>query len=380
VNPLKFTAPRVDELADVDSHRTVNGLAWISARWPGEGRMRISRFLLPGVVLGVFAAPAAAQYGGNPGSRYTDIVPSVRPAGGEEPMLPMRPQGPPMPTGRPPAAVASLEQMTVPQPGAPEAADPVGTLTGQPQQAAPGLPIGSYPSPYYVDGPGCCGPLGRDGRIGYENYTYSGANLVFGPGLAHQLNVGWTIGDGVRSLFYNPDHTAAWMIDLGGSYTHNWGQGTRDGANLFIRQPASVNAATGAVTILPDRAAFSAIQGVHRMSFNFSMGRDVWLLGAGNVGGEHGTNVRVGAWVGGRYGSAHVDVIPLDQVGAYARRQNVFEGFVAGTHVTFETPVGGWILFGGLRAEYGYDWMNLVPPLQGNLNNINLQASVGIRF
>lgn len=342
--------------------------------------MRISRFLLPGVMLGAFAAPAAAQYGANPGSRYADIVPSVRPAGGEEPLLPTRPQVPPMPPGRPAAAVARLEQVAEPQPGTSAEADPVGTLTGQPMQAGSGLPIGSYPSPYYVDGPGCCGPLGRDGRIGYDVYTYSGANLIFGQGLPHRLNTGWTIGGGAKTLFFSPSHTSAWTLDLGASYTHNWGQGSRDGVNLFLRTPAQISQVTGTVTPQPDRAVFSGIQAIHRSSFNFSIGRDVWLMGAGNVGGEAGTNVRVGAWVGGRYGSAHVDIAPLNEVDGYSRRQNVFEGFFAGTHLTCETPLGGWILFGGLRAEYGYDWTNLVPPLQGNINNINLQATIGIRF
>ena len=41
--------------------------------------MTITRFLLPGVVLGAFAVPGAAQFGGTPGPRY-DLVPSVRPA------------------------------------------------------------------------------------------------------------------------------------------------------------------------------------------------------------------------------------------------------------------------------------------------------------
>jgi len=242
------------------------------------------------------------------------------------------------------------------------------------------MPIGSYPSPYYVDGPGCCGPLGRDGRIGYEVYSYSGVNFVFGQGLPHFLNAGWTVGGGARTLFFTPDHTSAWTLDLGGSYTHNDGHGGKDGVNLFLRSQSTVNQATGAVTAQPDRAVFSAIQGIHRMSFNFSVGRDVWLMGAGNVGGEHGTNVRIGGWVGGRYGSSHIDIIPLDVFNGYSRRQNVFEGFVVGTHLTCETPMGAWILFGGVRAEYGYDWTNLAPPLQGNLNNINLQVTLGIRF
>jgi hypothetical protein len=334
--------------------------------------MTITRFLLPGVVLGAFAVPGSAQFGGSSGPRYPDLVPSVR---SDEPLLPPRQQFPP--TVRP-AAVASLEQMAVPQPGGAVPTDPVGTLNGGPMQYAPGLPVGSYPSPYYTDGPGCCGPLGRDGRIGYEVYTFTGANFVFGPGLPAKLRTGVSVGGGARTLFFTPDHTAAWTVDLGLSYTHNYG--TQAPQNLFLRASPIVNTTTGVVTPVADPLRPAFIREIHRESFNFNLGRDWWLWGAGNTGGETGTNIRVGGWVGGRYGSSHVDLIPLDEIAGYSRRQNVFEGVVVGGHATFETPMGGWILFGGVRAEYGYDWTNLVPPLQGNLNNINIQLTLGIRF
>ena len=193
----------------------------------------------------------------------------------------------------------------------PAAADPVGTLTGQPNQYIPGLPPGSYPSPYYVDGPGCCGPLGRDGRIGYELYTFTGANFVFGPGLPAKLFTGWQVGGGARTLFFTPDHTAAWVIDLGLSYTHNGGRIDQP-LNLFLRTNPVVNTTAGTLTLQPDRFVLTAIHGVHRESFNFNLVRDVWLWGAGNTGGETGTNVRVGGWVGGRYGSSHIDLLPLN--------------------------------------------------------------------
>lgn len=336
--------------------------------------MRSSRFLLPGCVLALWASPLLAQPLRGVGSPYSSLVPSVRPVGAEEPEPIPVPQSPAVGgsrglPGRLPAA-DSLERMTAPQP---VQTDPLGTLTGQPAPvpgAYPGLPPGTYPGPYRVDAPGCCGPIGGDGRIGYELYTYSGVNIPFGPGLASHLNAGWTVGGGTRTLFFDPSYTSAWTVDLGLSYTHNWGAGSKEPETLWIRQTTK------------DRVALSGIRGVNRTSFNFNFGRDVWLMGAGNNGGMQGTNVRVGAWIGGRYGTSHVDIDPLDEpVGSgYARRQNVFEGVVVGSHVTWDTPMGGWILFGGLRAEYGYDWTNLVPPIQGNINNVNIQAQLGIRF
>lgn len=333
--------------------------------------MTSTRFLLPGVVLAVFAGDALAQFRSAPGSGSAGVVPSVLPAGGEA-ALSARPRVAPvqhlapLPNERTPAAVAGLHEITAPGgPGGAPAADPVGTLTGLP---AATVPPGSYPSPYHVDGPGCCGPLGMHGRVGYDLYTYAGANFVFGDGLPEKLGLGWTVGGGVRTLFFNPDHTAAWALDYGLSFTHNGGQNEKDPATLFIRQTPG------------DRVALSGVRGVYRTSFNFSVGRDVWLMGSGNTGGMQGTNCRVGGWVGGRYGTSHVDIIPLDEIDGYARRQNVFHGVFVGAHATADVPMGGWILFGGVRAEYGYDWTNLIPPLQGNIHNINVQLSLGIRY
>src|SRR5262249_62420208 len=125
---------------------------------------------VPGCVRGVAAAgPAAAQSGPDaspaPG-RYPGLVPSVFPPGYPDPIQPAG--GARMPPGRPAAAgnTTALERVTAPvRQAAGEESDPVGTLTGQPVQPPQpgqqyGLPYGAYPSPYFTDGPGCCGPLG----------------------------------------------------------------------------------------------------------------------------------------------------------------------------------------------------------------------------
>lgn len=345
--------------------------------------MRFTRFLLPGSVLAAFAVAAAAQ---EPLSPPADVIPSVLPRNAEETTSASRKRGATeraASSASGPFRVASLEQMaTPPSPASPETANPLGTLMGYsaPTVTGSGLPPGSYPSPYYVDGPGCCGPLGRDGRISYEFYTYTGVNLPFGEGLPDYMNAGWTVGGGVRTLLFNPAHTAAWTIDLGVSYTHNWAAGTDDPVNLFLRSPPLINPFTGVATPQPDRLTFTAIREVHRTSFNYNLGRDVWLWGRGDTGGMQGTNWRVGAWVGGRYGTSHVDQIPLDEIDGYSRRQNVFLGVAVGVHSTWDIPMGGWVLFGGVRSEYSHDWTNLTPPLEGNIHNVNLQITLGIRY
>lgn len=330
--------------------------------------MRIARFLLPGFVVALGVGPALAQP--RPGvGRGADLVPSVRPVNAEQPM-------PELPPNQPPPAMSSLEGMGAPGPHG-YASSPVGTLTGQPG----GLPPGSYPSPYYTDAPGCCGPVGGDGRVTYEIYGYAGVNFTYGNGLPDRLNaMGWTTGGGLRTLLFDASHTAAWTIDFGGSYTYNRGQGAQEPTGLFLRTPPQQNPLTGAFTVVPDRFVDSGIRGIRRSSFNFALGRDWWLMGDGTTGGMQGTNWRVGGWVGGRYGTASVDIIPLNEIDGYSRRQNVFHGIYGGVHTTLDVPMGAWVWTSGIRAEYGHDWMNLVPPLQGNIHNINIHLTTGIRF
>lgn len=337
--------------------------------------MTIARVLLPGVVALAVAGPASAQYGSAP-TRYNDLVPSVRPAGAQEPPVSARPFAQPMstpmmpPRGTGGAPMAeSLGDMGAPlptQPGAPYAA-----LTGQQ------LPQGSYASPYYTDGPGSVDPLTRAGRIGYEVYSYTGVSIPAGPGLAARLTAGWNVGGGIRTLYFDQSHTAAWTIDLGINFIYNGAD--RRSQNLFLRQPPTQNA-NGNLVPVNDVLTDTRIRSVRRTSFNYNFGRDVWLMGAGDTAHANSTNVRVGGWFGGRWGTASVDQIPQNETDGYSRRQNVFHGIAIGAHTTWDVPMGGWVLFGGTRIEYHHDWTNLTPPLQGNIHNVDIQFTLGIRY
>ena len=262
----------------------------------------------------------------------------------------------------------------------PPAYDPMGpTITLQPEH--PVVPPGAYPSPYFTDGPGCCGPMCANGRIGYELYSSTGPTWSFGEGrFARELNPGWMVGGGGRSLFFNPEHDAAWILDLGISYQFNGG--SRDHfTDLILHQAPLRNPLTGQTTPRPDVLSPAAIRGLDRTNFNFAIGRDWWIWGPGATGLENSWNLRIGGIVGGRWGSAHVDLLPQDTaLGDYQRRQGVTHGVFIAPHATIEVPMGASIWFGGLQFEWGYDWMNLVPPINGNLHNFNLLMTAGVRF
>ena len=44
------------------------------------------------------------------------------------------------------------------------------------------------------------------------------------------------------------------------------------------------------------------------------------------------------------------------------------------------TPYWAWILFGGVRAEYTYNWVDIIPGAQRDLEDVNLMLTVGLRF
>ena len=211
--------------------------------------MTITRSVAGALVFAVVGAPCFAQSVGDPypPPARPSIVPSVFPIEADPASVPPQPVSATMPPGRPAAASmqpvrpfsappttvmdrittaiqpAAAEPIVRPfsappttvmdrintavRPVATERSDPVGTLTGQPIPQPPPavLPPGAYPSPYFTDGPGCCGPLGRHGRVGYEIYSYTGPTWAIGEGeFTRRLQTGWMVGGGGRSLFFDP--------------------------------------------------------------------------------------------------------------------------------------------------------------------------------
>jgi hypothetical protein len=353
--------------------------------------MTTKRFL-PGVLLvGLTAGSATAQYGSNPypASRPSaDLIPSVAPYG-QAPPIPADLYSPPdamMPPGRPAAAASptALDRVTAPiRPVGGDDSSPFTTLTGQPPvpgQAPLNIPKGSYPSPYDGDAPGCCGPVGRDGQIGTEVYLNNGPTIPYGPGaFVHRLEVGWMVDGGGRSLFFNTSHDAAWVGDLGVSYQYNRGNQWR-ATELDVRQPNTTNSTTGATVKQPDILTNVIIRDIDRTYFNYGFGRDWWIWGPGATGIEKAWNLRLGALVGGRWGTAHIDMVPTADATGYFRRQNVTEGVFLDIHANLEVPLGTVILFAGVQAQWGYDWTNLAPPGAGDIQNVNVMLTAGFRF
>lgn len=284
----------------------------------------------------------------------------------------------------PPGAPPTEAGLTAAQ-AAPSATDRMERLTTMPAAPDPaagrpvGLPPGSYSAPGYTDGPGCGGPLGG-GPVAYDVYGFTGPSFVIASGdLASRMQTGWTVGGGGRSLFFTPGGDAAWAIDLGLSYTYNRGiQG--DPITVLNRGTTTIDPVTGQQTSTAPTLQDMRLRGVHRTSFNFAVGRDWFFWGPGAPGVEAGWNARLGIDVGGRWGTAHVDMEPVNEPLGYFRRQDNFQGVFLGLNGNVEVPMGGWIWVAGARFQWGYDWTNLTPPADGDIQSLNFLLTTGFRF
>jgi hypothetical protein len=277
----------------------------------------------------------------------------------------------------PPPSLGSGTPYLAPQ-TAVGAAGPTATLTAPPGTAA-AVPPGSVTSPWCGSAPagaGCCGPVGANGPVTYELYARTGPDLVVGGGnvFVGALHTGWNVTGGGRSLFFNPTGDAAWYLDLGLGFTYN--RGADRVINVFSPAPRDSSGNLQG----PDEIHPFRVRDLYRTTFNYALGRYWWLNGPGYVGAESDWNSRAGLDVGGRWGTNHVNLVPVADPTNFLHRGGVSHGFFLGASWDWEKPMGGWLLFGGVRAEWGHTWMNLVPPQDGNLQDVTLLMTVGWRF
>lgn len=236
--------------------------------------------------------------------------------------------------------------------------EPEATL---PKPAAP--PVQAYaPDAWvYQQPPDCC-PQGFSGPIGTELYVRGGPSFPIAGGgdFNKSLMTGWEIMGGGRSLFFSPDGMRAWTVDLGLSYTINNGHPLRtflftDGSTVTVRH-------------------------LHRTAVSLSLGHEWFMFGTGANGCGNGMNLRYGFDGGARWGTAHVDLNPITDPDGYARQHDVYGAAFAAIHFDAEVPMGAWTLLMGLRGEWSYSFMDLLPNQSTGLHDINVLAMVGVRW
>lgn len=250
------------------------------------------------------------------------------------------------------------------------APNPTQTLTGM-----PALPPGTVPG--LLNNANCCGPVGANGPIAYEVYAHTGPNFIIGGGseFSGAAGFGWRVGGGGRTLFLNPAADAAWVAGAGINYIYNGADESRV-FDVFARRPRDQNN----MLLGPDQLQPFYLRGVTRAGVTYAVGRDWFLNGPAVTGGDTGWNSRVGVDIGGRYETVRVDLVPIAARDSYFRRVGIAHTLTVGAHWSTEVPMGAWIGFAGVRAEYGHMWSNVIPPQDGNLQDISVLLTLGVRF
>jgi hypothetical protein len=199
-------------------------------------------------------------------------------------------------------------------------------------------------------------------NIGYEIFFRTGPSFIFGGGeLRRQLNTtGWNVQAGGRSLFFNPEGTSAWTVDLGLNFIHNNGGGNE--VISVFGQPGTVRE-------------------VNRTAAQVSFGKEIFTNG--NAFGQAGESFwRYGWEAGMRYGTGSQGWEPVrrgqPQIG---HKHDVFGGTFLAGNLNLEVPMGGtWSYVFGLRAEWGYTYSDLLPGFSGTLHDFALLFNTGLRF
>ena len=244
--------------------------------------------------------------------------------------------------------------------------------------------------------PDCCGPLGADGPVYQELYLRSGASFPVGAKIFGKvLQTGWVVDGGGRSLFFNPEQDAVWVIDLGVSNIHYPGERPDLQFKLLhILVPTAANPLTGQagtaiINFVPHGKLTTkmgkngapntvtepfgvTVANLNQTFVNVGGGREWYLWGAANCGEP---NWRVGFDVGGRYGTEKLNLHQL------RHRTDTIAGLYIAAHSDIECPCGCCTYFAGVRVEYDYIWGDILQEQNvADTETIGLLFTAGVRF
>jgi hypothetical protein len=229
--------------------------------------------------------------------------------------------------------------------------------------------------------PDCCGPMGKCGPVRYELFLRSGPALNIGGGTASGvLASGWMFEAGGRSLFFDADPVRAWTVELSVSDVYNHG----NRPNIQYIFGGTTNAAGTPVPNLVSTASLNRTYG------NVSGGREWWLIG---MPFECGWRWRAGVDGGFRYGTCNHDMhnfnpnsaapgttIPGTNFGQISRNGSITYGPFAAIHSDIEFPCNCCTYLAGVRAEWDYSRMNVIPLRNNDIYDLNLMLNIGVRY
>jgi len=216
----------------------------------------------------------------------------------------------------------------------------------------------------------CC--EGRHGAVTplyTELYLEAGPSIpVGGQTLSRELKTGWSIAGGARALFFNEQHSRAWVVD---AHIIN----TNESAGVLNTQfPLTFfhNGVRSDLVVfegVAGRKTFS-IQNSNRTMVGLGLGRNWYPW---NPADSEGNKWRIGIDSGGRYGSHRINFSEFGHV------TDVVGGIYAGAHSDVEIPWRGIVWHAGVRFEWAYTWSDILQQTS-DVQDLNLFVTVGLRY
>lgn len=206
--------------------------------------------------------------------------------------------------------------------------------------------------------PGCCEPTGSSGEIFEELYTRTGPIMPLRTGLGDRVTSGWEVQGGGRSLFFNPDETRAWVIDINLLYMFNNG---RRGQSDF-----DFGGTPETLTHL------------HRTDVTLAFGKERYLAGTAR---SDGWKWRIGYDGGIRWGTTRLDV--SDPLGNFNRLNSWNYGPEVDIHTDLERQCGCCLWIFGFRTEWDETFNNKLETegaIRHSIMDLTFLVTLGVRF
>jgi hypothetical protein len=220
---------------------------------------------------------------------------------------------------------------------------------------------------------GCeCSPGGPPMMV--EIFLRSGVSTpVGGTLLGRELDAGWNIQVGGRSLWFDPTWKKAWTLEANLGNTYNGAQGNQQvPLNVFVTDITVGSTSPTAKFIHFGQGGVPGvtIRGLNRSAVGLGFGREWYIWGSAI---DPGPRWRIGWDGGGRYGSMKMDFNEIKH------RTRVFEQGYAAAHSDFEWNCCKCIYYAGFRMEWDYT-ANTILQRQSDFQDINWHITLGVRW
>jgi hypothetical protein len=213
----------------------------------------------------------------------------------------------------------------------------------------------------------CCSPFGGSGPINTELYVRTGPSIPVAGGILHHImETGWDIQGGGRSLFFNPAVDAAWTADLSLFYIFNHAQ-----PNPKVPLVGNFNSNNPGQPAGPGVTRPITLRDLNRTFVNGTLGREWYLNAPANAAGW---KWRAGFDMGGGIGSGLLNFVELRH-----KTDTIYDVLIA-LHTDLEIPWGCCTFTYGFRAEWDFTWMDVIQKNNGQLQDVNLLMTLGVRF